>query len=43
MFSSDLRLSNHPKFKSKLVFALFTSENALYYKSSYQNNFKLQL
>ena len=39
--SSDLRPLSHPKFKSKFALALFTLEKALYYKSYYQNNFKL--
>ena len=42
MFSSDLRPFSHPKFISKCVLTLFTLEKALslYYKTSYQNNFK---
>ena len=43
MLSSDLRPLNHPKFKSKFVPTLFTLEKAFYYKSSYQNNFKLSM
>ena len=38
MFSSDLRPSSHPKYKSKFVFTLFTLEKSWYYKSSNQTN-----
>ena len=41
MFSLDFRPLSNPKFKSKFVLVLNTLEKALYYKSFYQNNFKL--
>ena len=41
MFSSDLWQLGHPKFISKIALTLFMLEKAVYYKGSYQNNFKL--
>ena len=41
MFLSNLRPLSYPKLKSKFSLKLFTLEKALYYKSYYQNNYKL--